>query len=76
MALAKLQPTTTEGVMRRKVHSDSPKSVALTQRYKEIGISAVAAAARYQSNGTRKKPAAAEKKRKSADTFRGTSPRR
>jgi hypothetical protein len=64
--------------MRRKTHSASRKDAALTQRYKEIGIPAVAAAVRYQPNGTSKKPAARQKGAKSADTrpFRGTSPRR
>jgi hypothetical protein len=64
--------------MRRRTHSASRKDAALTQRYKEIGIPAVAAAARYQPNGARKKPAATRKDAKSADAppFRGTSPRR
>jgi hypothetical protein len=64
--------------MRRKAHGAARKEMALTERYKEIGISAVAAAARYQRNGTNKKPAAVRPEGKRADeaTFRGTSPRR
>ena len=64
--------------MRRKMGSAARKDVALTERYKEIGISAVAAAARYQRNGKTKKAKNARPKAKSADTgsFRGTSPRR
>jgi hypothetical protein len=67
-----------EGEMRRKTESAAGKDVALTGRYKEIGISAVAAAARYQRNGKTKKAKNARPKAKSADTgsFRGTSPRR
>lgn len=64
--------------MRRKTHSATERDTALTRRYKEIGISAVAAAARYQRNGKKKKAAGARSKDKGADTtsFRGTSPRR
>jgi hypothetical protein len=64
--------------MRRKAHGAAQKDVALTERYKEIGISAVAAAVRYQRNGTSKKPAVARPKGRRVDkaSFRGTSPRR
>jgi hypothetical protein len=67
-----------EGEMRRKTQSTAQQGAALTERYKQIGISAVAAAVRYQRNGKRKKPDAAESKTKEAETtsFRGTSPRR
>jgi hypothetical protein len=67
-----------EAEMRRRTHNASQKDVALAERYKEIGISAVAAAARYQPKGKSKKPSAARSKEKDADTssFRGTSPRR
>ena len=67
-----------EGEMRRKAQSAAQKDVALTEHYKEIGISAVAAAARYQRNENSKKPTAARSKGKDADTssFKGTSSRR
>lgn len=64
--------------MRRKTHSAARQDVALTKRYKEIGISAVAAAARYQPSGKNKKPTAVQSKsrRTEASSFRGTSPKR
>jgi hypothetical protein len=56
------------------------KDVALTKRYGKIGISAVAAAARYQGKGNNENSPAvsrAESKRADASKIRkGTSPKR
>jgi hypothetical protein len=63
--------------MRRKTIAQ--KKVSLTDRYRDIGISAVAAAARYQRNEKNKeRPAALGSKSKSQEntSFRGTLPRR
>jgi hypothetical protein len=65
-----------EGEMRRKAHSAAQQDAALTKRYKKIGISAVAAAARYQRNEKSKKPGARRPKDGDTSSFRGTSPRR
>ena len=65
--------------MRKKGTVAAQKDEALTKRYGQIGISAVAAAVRYQRPDKSEKPLAARSKSKwGADrsSFRGTSPRR
>ena len=64
--------------MRTKGTVAAQKDEALTKRYGQIGISAVAAAARYQRPDMSEKSLAARSKSKGADrsSFRGTSPRR
>ena len=55
------------------------KDVALTRRYGKIGISAVAAAARYQGKGKKSSTArlrSEDSTDKSSKIMRGTSPRR
>jgi hypothetical protein len=67
-----------EDEMRKKGTVAAQKDEALTKRYGQIGISAVAAAARYQRPDKSEKSLAARSKSESADrgSFRGTSPRR
>ena len=55
--------------MRRKTQNAPQKDAELTERYKEIGISAVAAAARYQRKGKSKKPSAELSKEKDTGDF-------
>jgi hypothetical protein len=65
--------------MKRKTESAPRKNVALTQRYGQIGIPAVAAAARYQEKSNKtNSPVASREEGKSAERskMRGTSPRR
>jgi hypothetical protein len=67
-----------EDEMRKKGTVAAQKDEALTKRYGQIGISAVAAAARYQRPDKSEKSLAARSKSESANrsSFRGTSPRR
>jgi hypothetical protein len=66
-----------EGNMRRKGTAAAQKDQALTKRYGKIGISAVAAAARYTRSENGEKPGAARSKsRAGRGSFRGTSPKR
>ena len=64
--------------MRKKGTAAARKDEALSKRYGQIGISAVAAAARYQRPDKSEKSTAARTRNKGADrsSFRGTSPRR
>jgi hypothetical protein len=64
--------------MRKKATLSARKDEALTKRYGQIGISAVAAAARYQRPDKTQTSLAARSKSKGADrsSFRGTSPKR
>jgi hypothetical protein len=67
-----------EDEMRKKGTVAAQKDEALTKRYGQIGISAMAAAVRYQRPDRSEKSLAARSKSKGAarSSFRGTSPRR